>query len=105
MAGKQIIDVHDLIKGLAELSTKQERKKHVMSHYPGLFIAYMKEIDRDLEAYWYMERCKAFREADSEDYSLYVHGFLEPWLKIQRDEGRLVKSTCKLDMQDKQVDY
>ena len=37
-----------------------------------------------------MTQWKDFRDCPY-DYSLYVHGFLEPWIRQQRSEGKFVK--------------
>ena len=63
-----------------------KRKQFLAEHYPGIYLMAAKQMivqDREREIGGFMDRCKQLRDS-VESYSLYVHGFLQPWINEQR---------------------
>ena len=48
-------------------------------------------MDKQKDLKDYMDHCKKLRGGDHGQYTLYIYGFLLPWLQEQREQGKLVK--------------
>ena len=67
---------------------KQEQMNHLKKYYPSLAIYIFKHYRRIDLAYKYQNECKEY-ENDSFKYCYYVHGWLIPWLRQKKSEGKL----------------
>ena len=76
---------------LSELSTRdtiEKRETYMQMKHPGVFAIGLRVMERDkeLEAFW--SYCKGLRNSVNY-YSIYVHGYLEPWFRELRAENKL----------------
>ena len=51
----------------------------LQSYCPGIYIDLLRLYDRKAEAEEFMNKCKECE--NGENYSLYIHGYLTPWLQ------------------------
>jgi len=94
-----------LIDALAQKADSEARKVHLQHHYPGVFIAALKHMDRrdkDKELQSYSDYCKQQRDS-IEEYSLYVYGYLEPWFRELQEAGKLTDGEKQLFDRDETI--
>ena len=77
----QIIKVNSVKKELKRFSSSNEKECFLMEHYPAVFILSFVHLKRSQELLQYSEYCRALQTGDPGEYSLYIHGFLLPWLE------------------------
>ena len=63
--------------------------------YPGLYIFILQKLNMPTRQKHYMEVCKGY-ENDPVKYSLYIHGYIYPWLNNKRAEGKIEKGRYSL---------
>ena len=61
---------------------------HLKRFYPSLYICVLQHLKRKDLLDKYMQECKEYIN-DSKKYSLFIHGYLIPWVDQQRADGKL----------------
>ena len=80
----QIIDIDFVACELEKQDTLTQKKNWLKLNYPSLALFIMKEMDCLKELMEYQKFCKDCEFGDYLSYSLYIHGWLLPWLDEQR---------------------
>ena len=65
-------------------------KEVLQSYWPGLYISLLKFYGRTEDATEFMNKCKEFENGEMKHYSMFIHGYLTPWLSEKRARGELV---------------
>ena len=73
-----VIDLKSLDESLSGL--KIEDQMQLLRSNPGVYIQVLNFCGRFSQATNFIEWCKSFEHGDHREYSMYVHGYLLPWL-------------------------
>ena len=90
MTTYQEIDLGSIGEELNKYSNQKEKLEYLSHSYPCLYIFILKELNFTEKLEHYKLKCKGLEEVNHQ-YSLYVHGFLIPYLEELREGGKLTK--------------
>ena len=85
----QVVDIDYVVCQLEQQDTFALKKNWLKLNYPSLALFIMKEMDCLKELMEYQKFCKDCEFGDYLNYSLYIHGWLIPWLDEQRSTGKI----------------
>ena len=91
----QVVDIDDVFLQLKEMNSSRERIEIFKKKYPCLYIFILSSNRKRVALTRYMEECKK-EEDDFLNYTLYIHGYLLPWLEELRKRGRIKKGNSSV---------
>ena len=78
---QQSLDIASIDRQLKGISDSRKKMMHLQLNYPSIYIYILRKLfDREDEIQTFMEKCKKLKYSHHKDYSLYLHGYLIPYL-------------------------
>ena len=74
---------------LKESKSRDEELTILRKKYTCLYVFALRSLGKEDELEDFTNMCKKYKKGKAENYSIYIHGYLLPWLEEQRATGQL----------------